>query len=114
MIFLLAVVMTALSGPDANGGSVAPVRGLYRCIKGNEESICDQELIPKLKDGKVVSISVEYVGWCGSMGPYSYGCSAQGCTDGADDGIQFTYKTSKTYHWVNQEYGFACDFKRAR
>lgn len=91
-----------------------PDRGLYHCKKGNEESICDQLLIPKVtQTGDLDAISVEYVGWCGSMGPYLYSCSSENgitqCSDGFSDGIQFDFLDTKTYRWENKEYGFVCD-----
>jgi hypothetical protein len=90
----------------------APEKGLYSCVRGNEESICDQELI--LRGGRLTALSVEYVGWCGSMGPYTYGCNSKGCSDGTGKGIVITFQSSRGYHWENQQYGFHCDFKKKK
>jgi hypothetical protein len=43
-------------------------------MKGNEDSICDQMLKPFFSGEQLTAISVEYVGECGSMGPYTYYC----------------------------------------
>lgn len=86
-----------------------PMKGIYRCLKGNEKSICDQEFIPEYdQNGDLESISIEYIGWCGSMGPYFYFCDASGCSDGYEDGIQVDFISEKTYRWENKQYGFVC------
>ncbi len=100
--------------PTALAPVSTPEKGLYRCVQGNEESICDQELIPIVRDGRLTALSVEYVGWCGSMGPYTYGCNSKGCSDGSGNGIVITFQSSRGYHWENQQYGFSCDFKKKK
>ena len=86
--------------------SVKPVRGLYECIKGNEESICDQLLKPLFSGDSLSAITVEYVGWCGSMGPYTYACDNNICEN---EGLKFEFKDSTHYHWENKQYGFVCE-----
>lgn len=86
-----------------------PEKGVYFCKTGNEESICDQILKPHLKNGILASISVEYVGWCGSMGPYIYYCKDNVCED---PGIKLEFKDSKHYRWENKQYGLYCEFEK--
>lgn len=89
--------------------AVAPESGLYVCVNGNEPSICDQILKPYVTGGKLTAIKVEYVGYCGSMGPYTYYCQNDVCED---PGLRFDFKDSRNYHWTNKQYGFRCDFKK--
>ena len=89
-----------------HAASVKPVLGLYECIKGNEESICDQILKPFFAGDKLTGISVEYVGWCGSMGPYSYPCANGVCED---PGLRFEFRDATHYRWENKQYGFFCE-----
>lgn len=86
-----------------------PQNGLYLCRQGNEESICDQELKVYVQGETLTAIKVEYVGWCGSMGPYTYYCQNNICEDA---GIKFVFKNSREYRWENKQYGFVCDFAK--
>ena len=86
-----------------------PEAGLYKCIKGNEDSICDQRLRPFYLGEVLTAIKVEYVGWCGSMGPYTYYCEKNVCEDA---GLRFEFQDGKRYHWINKQYGFECDFEK--
>ena len=45
---LLYVLLNIGIGNLNAAETVIPTRGLYHCVKGNEESICDQYLIPQL------------------------------------------------------------------
>jgi hypothetical protein len=89
--------------------SVSPVRGLYYCKHGNEESICDQILKPTIVDNELTAIQVEYVGWCGSMGPYEYYCANNVCEN---PGLKFEFIDEKHYNWENKQYGFHCEFEK--
>ena len=102
LIFLIFTVTSAFP-------SVQPLKGLYDCKNGNEESICDQIVKPFYVGYELTAISVEYVGWCGSMGPYLYACENEVCED---PGLKFKFKSSTKYHWENKQYGFRCDFEK--
>jgi hypothetical protein len=93
----------------AQASIVKPGRGLYVCKQGNEESICDQILKPSFSGDKLSALSVEYVGWCGSMGPYSYACENEVCEDA---GLKFEFRDSTHYRWENKQYGFICEFEK--
>lgn len=89
--------------------ATTPERGLYYCQEGNEESICDQILIPYVTGDKLTAIKVEYVGWCGSMGPYMYYCQGNVCEDA---GLKFEFRDSKHYRWENKQYGIVCEMEK--
>lgn len=93
----------------AQASSLRPDRGLYVCKAGNEESICDQILKPFYSGDKLTAISVEYVGWCGSMGPYTYACDNEVCED---PGLKFEFRDATHYRWENKQYGFYCEFEK--
>ncbi|MBA2404360.1 MAG: hypothetical protein H0V66_06285 [Bdellovibrionales bacterium] len=99
----LFLINSAYSSP------VKPERGLYVCKVGNDESICDQILKPVFKGEKLSTISVEYVGWCGSMGPYSYACHDNVCED---PGLRFEFQDAIHYRWENKQHGFHCKFEK--
>lgn len=86
-----------------------PERGLYKCTVGNEESICDQILKPYFTQDKLTALKVEYVGWCGSMGPYNYFCQGSICEDA---GLKFEFRDSTHYRWENKQYGLHCEFEK--
>ncbi len=82
--------------------------GTYRCVNGNEASICDQKI-------KVLqnSISVLYDGDCAGQGPYLYSCENNYCHD--DYGvITFNFSGEESYRWENKQYGFYCEFKKMK
>lgn len=89
--------------------TLKPDRGLYVCKQGNEESICDQILKPFFSGDQLTAISVEYVGWCGSMGPYTYYCQNDVCEDA---GLKFEFRDSTHYAWENKQFGFRCEFEK--
>ena len=89
--------------------SELPQKGLYRCAEGNETSICDQILKPYFSQDKLTVIKVEYVGWCGSMGPYTYYCQGSICEDA---GLKFEFRDSTHYRWENKQYGLHCEFEK--
>ena len=89
--------------------SVKPEKGLYVCKKGNTESICDQILKTYYQGESLSAIRVEYVGECGSMGPYTYYCDGENCED---PGLRFEFKDSRHYNWENKQYGFKCEFEK--
>jgi hypothetical protein len=89
--------------------NLEPVQGLYYCDQGNEESICDQILKTYYSGQNLTAIRVEYVGQCGSMGPYTYYCDKGVCED---PGLKFVFKDNRTYYWTNKQYGFECYFKK--
>jgi len=102
-IFLLFSLM------NANAQVAGPERGLYRCVDGNEESICDQILKPYFSNEKLTAIKVEYVGWCGSMGPYTYFCQGDICQDA---GLKFEFRDKTHYRWENKQHGLFCEFEK--
>jgi hypothetical protein len=93
----------------AQAQTFKPVRGLYVCKIGNENSICDQILRPSFDGDQLSSISVEYVGWCGSMGPYIYYCEDGVCEN---EGLKFVFKDETHYFWENKQYGYHCEFEK--
>jgi len=97
----LAFALIAVSLPLQNG--------LYVCRQGNEDSICDQQVKTFVQDGELTALRVEYVGYCGSMGPYTYYCQNSEC---AGPGISFTIRDSRHYYWENTTYGFHCEFEK--
>ena len=103
------LILSTLFFSSLTYAAVSPQSGLYVCVNGNEDSICDQILRPYITGGKLTAIKVEYVGHCGSMGPYTYYCQNDVCEDA---GLRFDFKDSRNYHWTNKQYGFHCDFKK--
>lgn len=84
--------------------------GTYKCIDGNEASICPQILRTIVQDAKVVGLRIYYSGYCNDQGPYMYDCYEDGtCGDGS---IEFSQFTDSSYHWENQPQGFFCDFTK--
>lgn len=104
ILFLGLVVMTSTYAQFE-----LPQKGLFRCIEGNEDSICDQILKPYYSNDKLIAIKVEYVGWCGSMGPYTYPCQGIICEDA---GLKFEFRDSTHYRWENKQYGLHCEFEK--
>lgn len=82
--------------------------GTYTCVDGNEASICDQTVQVRVVNDEATLIAVEYVGWCGSQGPYRYSCNENSCSDGH---ITITPRSENTYYWENHDHGFQCLFK---
>lgn len=80
--------------------------GLYHCKV--DENICDQQVRVYKTGETITALKVEYVGWCGSMGPYVYPCSDNGVC--GDMNARFTINEDQTYHWKNLGYGQNCDF----
>ncbi len=81
--------------------------GLYKCMNGNNSSICEQIL--QVHDQQ--SISITYAGDCGGQGPYSYLCEDNFCSD--DSGtITFEIKDETHYRWENKQYNFFCEFEK--
>lgn len=89
--------------------AIKPQNGLYYCKEGNEESICDQIVKTFYSGDKLTAIKVEYVGWCGSMGPYMYYCDQEVCED---PGLKFEFKDATHYRWQNKQYGFVCEMEK--
>jgi len=81
--------------------------GLYVC-PGNPD-ICDQDVRVVRSGNRTVSLKVEYVGHCGSMGPYEYPCKGKRCSDG---NAEFVLGTKDRYHWRNLGYPFECEMIR--
>ncbi len=100
----------AMAATDTTPGITAlPLAGIYTCIQGNNDSICDQDLKPYWVGNTLTAVRVEYVGWCGSMGPYTYPCKGQVCEDA---GIRIEFKSATQYQWENKQYGFRGVMKR--
>lgn len=104
---ILLIIFMSVSAAFASLSK--PEKGLYVCKVGNEESICDQILKPFFSGTQLTAIQVEYVGWCGSMGPYTYYCDGVTCED---PGLKFTFRDSRHYFWENKQYGFKCEFEK--
>jgi hypothetical protein len=79
--------------------------GLYQC-PGNPD-VCDQEVQVYREGSRITGLRVEYVGHCGSMGPYVYPCKGRTCSDG---NAEFILNSKGSYHWRNLGYPFECDF----
>jgi hypothetical protein len=104
-------ILLSLLSFSSQAAGFKPQNGLYVCMQGNEESICDQEVRVFTNGDTLTAIRVEYVGWCGSMGPYTYFCQNQICEDA---GIKFTFKNPREYRWENKQYGFVCNFAKKK
>ena len=100
LAFLSTPALAAFTHPDD---------GLYGCVQGNNDSICDQQIRVISKLGKVVEMRVMYEGYCNGQGPYTYECDKKGCTDGA---IQITFEKANRYRWENLSYGFSCEMEK--
>jgi hypothetical protein len=83
--------------------------GLYQCA-GNP-NICDQEVRVIQASGRISALRVEYVGYCGSMGPYLYPCKGDVCSDGNAEFILSSKNSA--YHWKNLGYPYECDFTQS-
>lgn len=105
----MKLLFTMLLISFSASAAVTPVSGEYYCKTGNEESICDQILKPYFTGNHLSAIRVEYVGWCGSMGPYTYYCQDEICEDA---GLKFTFRDATHYRWENKQYGFICEFEK--
>lgn len=103
------LLLTLLFINIAQSSPLKPDSGLYTCDSGNEDSICDQILIPSFSGDKLSTITVEYVGWCGSMGPYKYSCLNDVCEDA---GLKFEFHDSTHYRWENKQYKIFCEFAK--
>lgn len=103
LIFLL------LSFSALAGDLIRPVPGLYQCVEGNEESVCEQMLKPYFSGDRLTAIKVEYVGYCGSMGPYMYYCLNDVCEDA---GLRFDFRDSRNYRWENKQYKIFCEMTK--
>lgn len=88
---------------------IKPTQGLYVCVDGNEESVCDQILKPYFSGDKLTAIKVEYVGYCGSMGPYMYYCQDDVCEDA---GLRFDFHDNRNYRWENKQYKIFCEMTK--
>lgn len=104
-LILLAALMTGTLWAAGNH----PDDGLYTCVQGNNDSICDQQIRMITKLGKVVEMRVMYEGYCNGQGPYTYECERNVCTDGA---IKVTYESPIRYRWENLSYGFSCEMEK--
>ena len=105
MKLILPIILFSLSSLAA----VKPQNGLYYCQEGNEESICDQVVKTFYSGDKLTAIKVEYVGWCGSMGPYMYYCDQDVCED---PGLKFEFRDATHYRSENKHYGFVCEMEK--
>ena len=81
--------------------------GLYHCP--GDENICDQQ-VRVYKTGEIVTgLRIEYVGWCGSMGPYFYSCTEEGICQ--DTNAKIILGENQTYYWENLGHPYKCEFK---
>jgi hypothetical protein len=85
-----------------------PSKGLYKCINGNNDSICEQNFQIRIQNNQATLIAIEYVGYCGSQGPYRYACENNVCSDGH---IRVTLR-EHNYLWENLDHQFYCEFKK--
>lgn len=106
---ILVFILCCLTLNSALAASIRPLKGLYVCVEGNEESVCDQQLIPYFSGDKLTAIKVEYVGYCGSMGPYMYYCADDVCEDA---GLRFDFRDSRNYRWENKQYKIFCEMTK--
>lgn len=83
--------------------------GLYICPENPD--ICDQEVRVFRSGNQITALKVEYVGYCGSMGPYDYACENQVCTDG---NVEFRLGKGAEYLWRNLGYPFECQFQKKK
>ncbi|MBU6155184.1 MAG: hypothetical protein KGP28_12845 [Bdellovibrionales bacterium] len=83
--------------------------GLYIC-PGNPD-ICDQDVRVYQSGKQITALKVEYVGYCGSMGPYLYPCKNAVCTDG---NAEFVLNSRGGYAWKNLGHPFRCEFRKKR
>jgi hypothetical protein len=83
--------------------------GIYTCVNGNSEDICDQRVRVEASSIET-ALSVWYEGDCDGQGPYYYPCSQGECKMG---GIVFTIKSDSEYQWSNKRHGFLCEFELA-
>lgn len=82
--------------------------GIYEC-PGNP-NICDQKVRVYKSGETITALKVEYIGWCGSMGPYMYYCTGNICEDGGN--ARFTIKeNSDSYHWQNLGHPYECNYQ---
>ena len=95
----------------SQASSLAPTNGVYRCREGNNDSICDQKLKIRTSQNKISSIEIEYVGDCGSQGPYIYACETGKCTDGV---IEVTFINQEFYQWKNISYDIHCKMQKLK
>ena len=82
--------------------------GTYRCVNGNNDSICDQK-VRVTQQGQITILKVTYEGYCNSQGPYLYACDGNVCTDGP---IRITAHDENHYYWENLSYGFSCEMEK--
>jgi hypothetical protein len=105
------ILYLILSLPFLCLAAATPQNGLYHCIEGNNDSICDQKLKIRYSQNEVSSISIEYVGDCGSQGPYIYSCHKGICSDGI---IEIKFQESETYFWKNISYDINCKMQKSK
>lgn len=86
-----------------------PEGGMYRCLEGNNDSICDQQLRVISENGKLTALSVVYAGYCNGQGPYRYPCIGNTCTDGA---IKINFISNNQYTWNNIPHKIHCKLKK--
>jgi hypothetical protein len=82
--------------------------GIYQCAI--DRDICDQDVRVYETENKITALKVEYIGHCGSMGPYFYYCTGNVCRDG---NAEFTLNGNNTYHWKNLGHPYECQFTPA-
>ncbi len=88
----------------------SPESGIYRCVKGNDDSICDQSIkVMRLPSGTVTGIRIYYEGYCSGQGPYVYGCNGEFCGDGI---IKISFIDSTHYRWEHRNYNRFCEMER--
>jgi len=80
--------------------------GTYVCP--NDANICDQEVKVFGRAGTPTAVKVEYTGYCGSMGPYTYPCSGRICKD---TNAEFIIESERSYSWRNLGHPYSCRFK---
>lgn len=101
MTFFLCFGLYASSSP--------PESGVYRCLKGNDDTVCDQQIkVIKLSSGRVTGVRVYYEGYCNGQGPYLYGCEDSLCGDGI---IKIEFINHARYRWENRNYNRYCEME---
>lgn len=77
--------------------------GIYRQVAPVLVELCDQKLRSVVDDNRIVKgIYVEYIGMCGSQGPYYYFCNNDVLNECYNIGHRFKVLDHNYYQWTNE------------
>lgn len=80
--------------------------GVYRCLEGNNNSICPQRIKNIVtRDGRP-ALKVTYIGDCEGMGSNQFFCRKKICNNYGLQAIEILNETS--YQWENKAYQIKC------